>query len=544
MENNSKINSMDIAILATILLSVTFIFIRELILKPSEDGTEFAQAAWLIAHGKILYRDFFQNHSPWYLFLIYSVFDTNSNFFLLKLSLLHWFAALFGAFIFSRIIWLEAASDDPPIRRRSAFIAFLLFLTFYRAFVDEVVRPETLSVAALVIAGLCGKRMQGAGRVSRWILAIGFALSLGLSVCFTPRATILAAAVVVWIAWENRGPGSWVRMAVAMAGSAAFLLAIVAPFVSFPDVYRWVIVFNGQMPILHPLGRYTLAIPSRYFAPAFAMTTIIVTTRATLLIFGRKLNKFQNSFIMLQDINEDSRLKSIEICLFLSWIFLYADRRWVLYSFDFIALMGISWLSIVGIHASRRLSQGPRVTRMVTATGFLALALLWNTPNSLLGGVLHHRQSTPELQVLNGINLLHLGGYLRTLADVGRPEPEPISIDMLEPTLEARVSLAGWLRWSKRVCAVADGQTALFFSARPVCLQDPSYYWVRWPGLPTSDWAADIRKARPVIVEKICPHIHCGTIDPIESPDDGYVDAGWAWIRRDLAQRLAPAPGK
>jgi hypothetical protein len=523
---------------------LAFIIIRIFVFAPYADATEFAYAAWLIAHGKILYADFFQNHSPWYILLIYSIFNTNSVFFVLKLSLFHASAALFGAGVFSRIIWLEAASDEPSVRRRSALVAFLLFLTLYRACSIQAVRPETLCVVTLLTAVLCGKGIQSAGRIASWMRAIGFGLCIGLSVCLTPRAALLATAAVAWIAWQNRGSRSWVQIAVALAVSAALLLTIITPFVSLQDVYRWVIVFNGQLPISHDIGKFTIAPGTRYSVPVFIMTSIIIVTRTAMVFFRRKLNDNQRYFVIFHDIHKDFRFIYIEICILLSLIFLYFDRIWAIYSFDFVALLDLSWLSLAGIHASRRLSQGPNLTHRGMASGLLALALLWNLPDFLLAGALSPR-STAETRALNKIDLLHLGGYLRALADIDSPEPEPISLDRLKPSLEQLASMEGWLRWSKDVCAAAGGQAVLLFSSRPVCAPDPSYYWirlnwVRWTQLPIPDLNADIRNTKPVIIEKICPPFQHCSMQPIDPHGGEYVDAGWAWVRQDLARRLSP----
>jgi hypothetical protein len=413
-----------------------------------------------------------------------------------------------------------------------------LFLTFYRAFSIEVLRPETLSVVALLTAVLCGKGMQGAGRISSWIRAIGFALCIGLSVCLSPRATLLATAAVAWIAWENRSPRSWVRIAVALAGSAALLLTIITPFVSLHDVYQWVIVFNSKLRIRRDIGRFTIAPQSRYFVLAFVATSSIIITRITTILFRRIFIKNQNHFFIIQRIGTDYRFIYLEICILMSFLFLYFDRDWEIYGLDFVALVDIFWFSFAGIHASRRLSQKPNMSHRGMAFGLLALALLWNIPGFLLGGALSSR-STPEAHALNKIDLLHLGDYLRALADIDSPEPEPISLDRLEPSRERLASFAGWLQWSKDVCAAAGGQTVLLFSSRPVCAPDPSYYWVRWPQLPVSDLAADIRNAKPVLIEKICPPFQNCSMNPIDPHDDDYVDAGWAWVRQDLAQRLS-----
>ncbi|MCX5785794.1 MAG: hypothetical protein NTX59_08890 [Elusimicrobia bacterium] len=164
------------------------------------DELEHLHAAWLVAHGQVPFRDFFEIHGPLFPFLLAPltafIHDPIRAIWAARLLML----ALTAATI--RVLWSMTAPGRGLLTRALPILLLCSFTTFANKSLE--VRPDVPAMALLSLTLLLA---SGDTSSLRLRLAAGF--SLGLAFFFTPKIAYPAAGLVIgWFISDMAAPGS------------------------------------------------------------------------------------------------------------------------------------------------------------------------------------------------------------------------------------------------------------------------------------------------------------------------------------------------
>ncbi len=219
------------------------------------DESQHLHAAWLVASGRVPYRDFWENHAP----LLYYLFA----------PLTRWYADqpaiyMVGRVLMSLLALLTLALVYRLARRTEARVAGLavLLLAVQSRFAEYTtqVRPDVPGVIAWLATLLALVRWREKGR-SAWLWLAGF--TLGVYGTFPPQAVhgpVGVTVFVVLVSWSegrrlSRSTGAltrlvasasvpllgvlgWLWMTGGSAALAGFLRDVVVGNLRFPDMTR------------------------------------------------------------------------------------------------------------------------------------------------------------------------------------------------------------------------------------------------------------------------------------------------------------------
>ena len=241
--------------LAVLLLLVGVAVWLAAIKRFSIDELDYAHAAWLVAHGQVPYRDFFDHHFPLLYLLLSPVFrllgDRSTAILVLRWLMLVPLATILGtaAWLGRRAMGAFGAALAPAV--------LLLVPTFTRFAVE--VRPDPLALALFLVALVLLATAGEHGR-EHWSGA-----ALGLAVCSSQKVLVFGAGfAVVFVLGliDRRGRR---RAALRHPGRflAGFLLAL-APFFAWLAAsralgpfwiwcFRWSALHEHQPQAFSPL---------------------------------------------------------------------------------------------------------------------------------------------------------------------------------------------------------------------------------------------------------------------------------------------------
>lgn len=551
-----------------------------LYLRPGYDEVEFLHAGWLLAHGKQVFVEFFEHHSPLLFWFLSQILDVDSAWYAPAARLIFLGMLVLSAILFARGMtqWLGLAQGAG--RRRVAWIAYIAFLAVIvasatdvnRPDMVELIRPETVALLAVILAWHAGRYVGAADPWRAWPACFAWIGAALLSVALTPRA--LPAAIILILMWEPAlvSFGQRIRLwAVGLACVAAIAVAHLSFAPPF-ELYDWLVAFNGMVRPTHrifPWGPGILSI---------ALSLAIVLGRLYFEISARA----RDPRSMAYALGNDRRLRLLEALIVVQWVWVLVDRRWFAYSFTFLGLFVVVWYVTF---AARVLVPGDRAPAIdaasppgrwkpvrLRATPVVALAvclMLWTTP--------------PLWKPMEIYRFRSVWAAASDLsAAVSTPEKAARRLDesaapISRFNLERVHDLGAWVLASQGLCAALHGQAGLFeVRYHPVCADDASYYWFMPEILTTMHLAgspfeyyhdfdniehrynptADILRARPAVI--------VGTIlDDGGNTESGlrftlfpnpeleallrrdYVDIKWASVRRDVVPmlRLSTADG-
>ncbi len=306
-------------IVGSLLLNIAAISLFEV---PGHDEIELLHASYLIGNGERLWIDFFEHHSPIYLWINSWLLGPNTILYVANARLIHLFVYIAGGclFAYACYLWLEVES-----RFLWPFIS--LAVTIYFPQTDRVdfalARPEGYAFAALFAASILGYKAQKArSPFSYWFLS-GALLFLAISL--SPRTLPLAAIMGGVLLWP--GHNTWAILKMLGAWGLAFavvgLLNIaIAPGYGF---YLWFIQFNGRVPPFS--GRVFLSL-----ADASIDTAVLAAVISLVVVVLSFMSRYSVSFAksMLVELGSFN-MKALYIGfsgLFLTWSFLFLDKFW------------------------------------------------------------------------------------------------------------------------------------------------------------------------------------------------------------------------
>ncbi len=226
-----KLVGLGAAVLATIACWVEVARLS-LLKRFSIDEFQYAHAAWLVSHGKLPYRDFFEFHFP-LPYLIYSFFvsDSPGSIAHLRLFMLACFALTsFGLYRLNRERGVALALTAPIAAATATPFTF---------FATEI-RPDAVAFALFVNALACLRPAQ-VTRVRAMIAGILWVLALFATqktlIYSAPLGVLLLVDVIRARApWRARWLESWVPLALSMAGT---VLAITLYFLITHSGAAW-----------------------------------------------------------------------------------------------------------------------------------------------------------------------------------------------------------------------------------------------------------------------------------------------------------------
>ncbi|HEX6179278.1 MAG TPA: hypothetical protein VF057_13020 [Thermoanaerobaculia bacterium] len=250
------------ALLAALAAVVALRFLHPRVSGPLQrDEVEFLHTAWLLATGRELFTDFFQNHSPVYLRLLGAAADDGVS--------LRWIYALRGA---NALLALGSAfvagflcdRDRRGLPAIAGFASFLLFVTPLATF---QIRPEGLATLAFVSGWALLDRQR----------RIAAALAMGISVAMTPRALIPVATLIVAEAILRgrehlRRETGWA--ALAAITTVALLLVSADP----RQTWKWMLVFSRAGG---PPSSLMATVPATTLLPYWTATAIAAAALIT-----------------------------------------------------------------------------------------------------------------------------------------------------------------------------------------------------------------------------------------------------------------------
>jgi 4-amino-4-deoxy-L-arabinose transferase-like glycosyltransferase len=269
------IKHQDLALLITALLLILLAFVPRLWLLQTRffdrDEFEHLHTAWLTFEGYLLYRDFFQNHTPLLYFLLaplFSVFDVTRD---VK-------DALDLTFTARRLMWLFAGSIvaltyclGNTWRGRRTGLAAAVFLAHTILFLQKSleIRPDLISAASWVGSVIClmrGIRMEAAdARLTRSLFASS-GLLLGIAIMATQKMLFAGPGLVVITAWylvDRRSHGSLTarlkNILLQLASLIAPILLVLGYFAArggLGDFIHFNLLLNMEWQIRFSPGRY------------------------------------------------------------------------------------------------------------------------------------------------------------------------------------------------------------------------------------------------------------------------------------------------
>ena len=145
-------------ILAVLLAQIFVIAIGE---KPGNDESELLHASYLIANGATPWKDFFENHSPLYLWINAWVPDPNAVLYALYAQLFHLLVYLLSAYLFARACYLWLGIER-ALWPSFLLLSLIVYLSMTWPAEFGLVRPEGLAFMALFAGAVLGHEAKAA----------------------------------------------------------------------------------------------------------------------------------------------------------------------------------------------------------------------------------------------------------------------------------------------------------------------------------------------------------------------------------------------
>lgn len=176
------------------------------------DELSHLHCAWSVSKGMLIYRDFFENHTPWFYFLVAPLF----SFFSVETNISDAFSFFFGA---RYLMWLAAGASLVLTFRigilwRNAPVAWVgtIFLSLTTVFLGKTIeiRPDVPALAfflACLITVIGAMRSEGSGLGVRSRFALSGAF-LGAALMFLPKILLVGpgfALAMLWYVCDPRG---------------------------------------------------------------------------------------------------------------------------------------------------------------------------------------------------------------------------------------------------------------------------------------------------------------------------------------------------
>lgn len=498
-------NSTRVGIPLALLVASLYFFARIHITAPlTQDEVEYLHSAWLISTGMRPFTDFFQHHSPFFLWFI-SLFaqpDTDLSWVitLRMLSALNFSLALFLVLILARRLSPDSHDGtSKPIRVELSLWVLFVCTTSTLPLASFEIRAEQYALVCWLLAwiSLCGRPSNRRAR-SEETIAIGL---LAAAILLSPR-TLPAALAILPFRTGLQPPV--VLMNTVLRRSAILGLAIGAALWASDtsnDFFTWVIGFSRASG---PPVSITDSVPGY----------LLIGLSLALLIFLLSL--------LAEWKRQEAAVKTSPI-------------HWVVFA----TLLG-------ALTEPRQFSQ---------SLTFLVFALLiWATVT-----VLRISEPTAEVKSQNERQSLRkAASFIATLATVflvmagltkhtseglpNHPLSQIAAADDLWQSVRVREMLCEWFR----------GETVLAepSSLHPICLHDSSYFWrgseyvldgaLERAGIhyPQFDLRLDIQHNRPALLALNAP-LRALLLDSHRTWFvENYQPIKAYWVRRDLASEL------
>jgi len=214
--------------------------------RVDSDEVEHLHVSWLVAQGLTPYRDFWQNHSPLFWYLLAPAVAAFQSASVLV------FARILAAALFLAVAAASGWWCWRVYRSRAAAIAAALIVLAPGVRLEGAwLRPDQLA-ALLAVAALA---VVAAGRPSP-LQALLAGAALGLSVCLTPKTSLLTAVfpvAVLLFARFSRGEQARLIAWYALGGVAGAvpLFAVLLRHGIFNDWVLWTFTLHGNHLQLH-----------------------------------------------------------------------------------------------------------------------------------------------------------------------------------------------------------------------------------------------------------------------------------------------------
>ena len=416
-----------LAILAC-LFAFHYFVLHELLGPLAVDEAYFAHVFWLMRHGQEIYTDFYANHLPAYFYLLKPLLppggDTDLGFVWVLRA-----ASLATAIAYVGLLWTLA-------RRDFLFLLPFLFLFLVFGRMTEV-RPDTFGLLLFNAAWFA--LLKGLSR--RHMLVAG--LLVGLALCFSARAAVMAVGMAVLLAGVCMGRRDQ-RTLVMLAGmGTAFFALLGLAYLAAPEWVGTII----RLVYLEPIGIMPNVPLASRLLPVDRLLMVLLMVIA--LAAGALRRR------------EDKGLVVLAACA-TQLILILIDPSPFQYVYGWAALPTLAGLSLLGDRAPSRLHLNLAVSAASLALIVTVLSLLGTTPRP--GAILRLSYDRPFAQ--------------RELAAASTPR-----LLQLATRSERLQGLWNQLALYSEICRRLPGPVLTKFYANLICQRDALYDWagLQWP---------------------------------------------------------------
>jgi hypothetical protein len=211
------------------------------------DENEYLHASWLMAAGKTIYRDFYEDHPPHLSLFLQTVMpggDVHATDVRAWTVRARWLSALFGTAALGAVMlfaWRMTRSPAAPVIAAAAFLASQPNWT--RAIAD--LRAEAPTLALFWIGFLLLAWSTEATRAQAMRSGTGIGLVFAATVWNPkwPLEAVIAGALYLWVLWRLRKP----RLIAAAVLPAIFLAVLALLPIVLTTTFRDFVFFNVRL---------------------------------------------------------------------------------------------------------------------------------------------------------------------------------------------------------------------------------------------------------------------------------------------------------
>ena len=417
-----------VAALLSLAFAAHYFVLHELLGPLAVDEVYFAHVFWLMRQGQEIYTDFYANHLPAYFYLLKPLLPAGADTDLAFVWVLRG-TSLLAAIAYAGLLWTI-------VRRDFLYLLPFLFLFLVFGRMTEV-RPDTFGLL-LFNAAWCAL-LKGMSR--RNMLIAG--LLVGLSLCFSARATVVAvgmAALLTWVCVTRRDYRT-LAMLVGM-GIAFFALIGIAYFIA-PE---WIVTVIRVV----------------YFEASEIMPNVSLALR--LLPVDRLLMvaMIVTAFLVAAMRRREDRALVVLFACATQLALIVVDPSPYQYVYGWAAVPTLAGLALLGDRAPTRLHAGLTAVAASLVLVVSFLSLLGPTPRP--GSIVRLTYDRPLDQ--------------RALDAVSTP-----ALFQLATRSERQQGLWNQLALFSEICRREPGPVLTKFYANTICQTDSIYDWagLQWP---------------------------------------------------------------
>ncbi len=314
------------ALLSLLLLRMGSIVITEI---PNHDEAELLHASWLMAHGAIPWIDFFENHSPIYLWLNAKLLSPDAVFYVVQARVFHFLIYLCGAALFAWAcyVWLGV---ERAFSRSFLLLSAIVYFSLTWPVDFGLVRPEAYAFAVL----FCGAVFAHA-KSARSLMFGGVLLALAATL--SPRAAPLSVIVELVCIARLSGYRARVQLLMIFAAGAALTVLLNAAAAPLDGFYRWLINFDGH------IRPYRRALPTAAFTSvSIALLALTVSAVAPIFIKPVHIRSVQATLGRLA-----TALAIGPPVIIGMWAYVFLDKSWGREGFGGIAVASAFYVCVL-----------------------------------------------------------------------------------------------------------------------------------------------------------------------------------------------------